>query len=84
MTLTLKLYGTPQCRRYQRMRNNARQALDRLDDRARLEEINDTARLSQHNPLDLPFLALDGQVIARRNPPTVTQILDSLRTLENK
>jgi hypothetical protein len=34
-----------------------------------LKEINDADRLSQSNPLDLPRLYLNGELIAARNPP---------------
>lgn len=83
MTTTLKLYGTPQCRRYQRMLENTRQAITRLRGDFRIQEIQDTSQLSQHNPLDLPLLMLNGQVLASRNPPTAKEIIRRIQNYRN-
>ncbi len=74
----LQLFGAPQCRRYQRMRAQALQACARVAG-CQLEEVNDTERLAQHNPLDLPLLVWQGEVIFRRNPPTADEIVARLQ-----
>jgi hypothetical protein len=64
----IQLWGTPQCRRYQKMRTAVQKAAAALGLEIELQEINDTDQLSQSNPLDLPRLCLEGEVIASRNP----------------
>jgi len=65
----IELWGTPQCRRYQKMRTSVQDAAAALGLEFELQEINDSGQLAQSNPLDLPRLCLDGEVIASRNPP---------------
>jgi hypothetical protein len=67
--ITIRLLGTPQCRRYQRMRDVALKTAEQLGLEIHLDEINDTERLSQSNPFDLPRLYLNGELFATRNPP---------------
>jgi hypothetical protein len=67
--LKAQLFGPPQCRRYQKIRVAALEAAAELGLEIELIEINDADRLSQSNPLDLPRLYLNGELIAARNPP---------------
>ncbi|GAB4419380.1 MAG: hypothetical protein Kow002_06920 [Anaerolineales bacterium] len=76
--LSLRLFGTPACRRYQRMRTAALEVAAELGLEVELEEINDTDRLAQSNPLDLPRLAVNGEVIVSRNPPKVNVLRQKL------
>lgn len=76
--LSLQLFGTPQCRRYQKMRAAALEAAAELGWEIEIEEINDTGRLAQSSPLDLPRLAVNGEVIASRNPPKVNALRQKL------
>ncbi|HEB64043.1 MAG TPA: thioredoxin family protein [Chloroflexi bacterium] len=82
MTHLIQLYGTPQCRRYKRMRQRVLQAMKKADIPYRLEEITDSGRLSRDNPLRLPRLVLDGREIAVQNVPTAEEILRHLSTLQ--
>ena len=68
MTISLQLFGAPQCHRYQKMRVQALEVAAQLGLAVQLEEVNDSERLSQINPLDLPRLVANGTVIASRNP----------------
>lgn len=67
--VTVTLYGTPSCRRYQRMRELVIREAERLGVPIQLDEIGDTKRLSQINPLSLPRLYIGGDLIASQNPP---------------
>ncbi len=64
----IELLGTPQCRRYQKMRTAVQEAAAALGLEIELQEINDADQLAQSNPPDLPRLCLDGELIAVRNP----------------
>jgi len=78
MTPSLQLYGTPNCRRYQRMRANVLQAISQADETYELLEINDSERLSKHNPLSLPKLMQHGKTLAAGNPISVEKLFDEL------
>jgi len=65
----VELLGTSQCRRYQKMRTAVWEAAAEIGLEIELEEINDVTQLSQSNPLDLPRLYINGELIAARNPP---------------
>lgn len=75
----IELFGTPQCRRYQRMRTVILEAALELRLEIELEEINHTDQLSQSNPLNLPRLVPNGELIASRNPPNVNVFKEKLR-----
>jgi hypothetical protein len=76
--IPVKLVGTPACRRYQRMHESVLREADRLGIPMQLEEIGDTESLSKINPLSLPRLYINDQLIASQNPPRVEQITNML------
>lgn len=63
------LCGAPSCRRYRRMKENLLREAGRLSIEVALREVNETGRLSEFNPLSLPRLYLDGDLVASQNPP---------------
>ncbi len=71
---TATLFGTPSCRRYQKMRKLVVEEAARLDLSIQIEEISETAQLTQFNPLSLPRLYINGNLVASQNPPKVAQI----------
>lgn len=73
MTL-VTLYGTPSCRRYQRMREMVINASQRLGVPIELQEVGDTGSLSQINPLSLPRLYIRERLVASQNPPRVQEV----------
>ena len=78
--LKVELFGTPQCRRYQKMRTAVQETAAVLGLEIEFEEINDSNQLSQSNPLDLPRLYLNGELIALRNPPKSKALVDQIRS----
>jgi hypothetical protein len=62
------------------MRVVALETATELDLEIELEEINDTEQLSRSNPLDLPRLYLNGELIASRNPPKSKSLVEQLRS----
>ena len=76
----IELFGTPQCRRYQKMHSAVKEAMAELGMEIELVEINDSDQLSQSNPLDLPRLYLNGELIALRNPPKSKALVDQIRS----
>lgn len=77
------LYGTPTCRRYQKMRKLLVEEAARLNIAIDIQEANETSQLERLNPLDLPRLYVNGHLIASRNPPTTTHLAEIL-TQESK
>jgi len=78
--IKIALFGTPQCRRYQKMRTAVQEAAAELGMEIQLEEINDSDQLSQSNPLDLPRLYLNGELIAVRNPLKSKTLVEQMRS----
>jgi len=77
--LTVTLYGTPACRRYQRMRDVVVAEAERLGIAIRVEEIGDVEQLSKINPLSLPRLYIAGDLVASQNPPKAQAIENVLK-----
>lgn len=75
--ITIKLMGTPVCRRYQRMRDMVVNEAERLGIPIELDEISDTEQLSQINPLSLPRLYIGDELVASQNPPKA-QVLEQV------
>ena len=73
-SVVIQLWGSPTCRRYQRMREAVLATARRLDVSLRLEEVNDAGRLASVNPLHLPQLRMGERVLARGNPPSADAI----------
>ncbi len=78
--LTATLYGTPSCRRYRRMKSRLLQAARQSGAALHLEEVTDAEALARFNPLSLPRLYLNGDLLAERNPPATEVILHHLRS----
>ena len=76
--LTVTLYGTPSCRRYQRMQKLVLDEAARLNNSIQVNEISDTAQLVQFSPLSLPRLYINDKLVASQNPPKVEQITKML------
>jgi hypothetical protein len=72
--ISITLYGTPSCRRYKKMRQLVLDEAVRLNISIHLDEIIETAQLVQFNPLSLPRLYINDQLVAMQNPPRVEQI----------
>lgn len=79
MAPTLKLFETPQCRRYQKMRTMVFETAAELGVDIQLKEFNDIERLSQSNPLSLPRLYINETLIASRNPPKAKFLAEKLQ-----
>jgi hypothetical protein len=62
------------------MRTAAQEAAAELGMEIELEEINDADQLAQSNPLDLPRLYLNGELIAVRNPPKSKTLVEQMRS----
>lgn len=77
--LTVTLYGTPACRRYQKMRDLVFAAAERLGIAIHMEEIGDIEQLSKINPLNLPRLYIAGDLVASQNPPKAQMIENMLK-----
>jgi hypothetical protein len=67
--VTVKLMGAPTCRRYQKMRTRVTEEAKRLKIAIQVEEVNDTETLSRFNPLSMPRLYINGELVASQNPP---------------
>lgn len=76
--ITVTLYGTPACRRYQKMRDLVVAEANRLWIAIQVEEVGDTAQLSKINPLSLPHLYIGDELVASQNPPKAQVIVDVL------
>ncbi len=78
--IRVKLYGSPNCRRYRRMRELILEQAQRLGIQFDLVEIGDTESLSRINPLSLPCLYINERLIASSNPPTPQELEEALRS----
>ena len=76
--LTATLYGTPTCRRYQKMHKLVLDEAARLNLPIEINEISETAQLLQFSPLSLPRLYINDKLVASQNPPKVVQITKML------
>ncbi len=76
--LTVTLYGTLSCRRYQRMQKLVVDEATRLNIPIQVNEISETEQLVQFSPLSLPRLYINDKLVASQNPPKVEQITKML------
>ena len=85
--LTITLYSTPICRRYQKMRRLALDEAVRLNLTIQTDEISAIDQLMEFSPLRLLGLSVNGQIVASQNLPKVEQMTEcfvqekDLRTL---
>jgi hypothetical protein len=77
--IPVKLIGTPTCRRYQRMKKVLLDAAERTQIFVDLNEIEEIEVLEKFNPLCLPRLYVNDELIASQNPPSVEKIVQFLR-----
>jgi hypothetical protein len=77
------LYGTPSCRRYQKMRNVILAEAQKLGTEIQLVEVGDTGSLSKINPLSLPRLYVGDELLASQNPPKPEAAAQALRKMMN-
>ena len=70
----VKIIGTPECRRYQKMRQLVVNEAARINLPIQIDEINEMEQLWQFNPISLPRLYINGNLVASQNPPSVKQI----------
>ncbi len=77
--MNVKLFGTPACRRYQRMRELILAEAQRLGVEIELTEIGDTESLSKINPLSLPRLYVGDELVASQNPPRAQEIARAMQ-----
>ena len=72
--ITVTLYGTSACHRYQKMKKLVLDESVRLNLPVKMDEVSETAQLVQFSPLSLPRLYINDQLIASQNPPRAEQI----------
>lgn len=72
--ITVTLYGTPFCRRYQKMHKLVQDEAVRLNLSIKMDEVSETAQLVQFSPLSLPRLYIGDELIASQNPPKAQEI----------
>ncbi len=72
--ITVTLYGTPTCRRYQKMHKLVLDEAAQLNLPVQVDEVSETAQLVQFSPLSLPRLYINDKLVASQNPPKVEQI----------
>lgn len=80
--ITISLYGSPDCRRYQTMRQLVVSEAARLNLNIHIDEYCETEQLVQFNPISLPRLYINGTLAASQNPPNARQIAIFLRPEE--
>ncbi len=75
----VKIIGAPECRRYQKMRQLVLNEASRLNVPIQIDEITEMEQLWQFNPISLPRLYINGNLVASQNPPNVKQIAKFLK-----
>jgi hypothetical protein len=70
----VQIIGSPDCRRYQRMRQLVLSEAAHLNLHIQIDEVTQVEQLWQFNPISLPRLYINGQLVASQNPPSVKQI----------
>ncbi len=80
---TITLYGTPSCRRYQKMRDVILTEAQKLGAEIRFVEIGDTESLSKINPLSLPRLYIGDELLASQNPPRAEDVAQILKGISH-
>ncbi len=79
--IEVRLMGTPNCHRYQRMRDLILAEAKKLGVEIQLTEIGDTESLSKINPLSLPRLYIGDELIASQNPPKADVIVQTFKSI---
>lgn len=78
-TIKATLYGTATCRRYQRMKTALLEAAEKTQTALTLKEVEELKALEQFNPLSLPRLYLNDELVASQNPPKVEVVIRFLQ-----
>jgi len=81
--VNVRVLGLPDCRRYQKMRTAVIQEAEKLGIRLNIEEISDYETLMQFNPISLPRLYIQGDLIASQNPPKSLEIDQALQKVKS-
>jgi hypothetical protein len=81
--IDIRLIGSPICRRYQMMRTSVIHEAEKLGIRFAINEIGYIESLAQFNPLSLPRLYIQGDLIASKNPPKPQDIALALQKVWN-
>ena len=72
--ITVTLYGTSACHRYQKMKKLVLDESVRLTLPVKMDEVSETAQLVQFSPLSLPRLYVQDELVASQNPPRRQEI----------
>lgn len=74
------LYGTPTCRRYQRMKTALLDAAERTQISITIQDVEELEALEKFSPLSLPRLYINDEMVASQNPPSVEKIVQFLES----
>ena len=72
--VSVQIIGSPECRRYQRMRQLILSEAARLNLHIQIDEVTQVEQLWQFNPISLPRLYINGTLVASQNPPSIKQM----------
>ena len=67
--ITVSLYGTPACHRYQKMKKLVLDESARINLPIKIDEVSETSQLVQFSPLSLPRLYINDQLVASQTRP---------------
>ena len=81
--VNVRLLGLPDCRRYQKMRTAVIHEAEKLGIQLNIEEISDYETLMRFNPISLPRLYIQGELIASQNPPKPLEIVQALQKVKS-
>ena len=79
----VRLLGLPDCRRYQKMLTAVIHEAEKLGIQLNIEEISDYETLMRFNPISLPRLYIQGELIASQNPPKPLKIVQALQKVKS-
>jgi hypothetical protein len=82
--IKFRLYGVSSCRRYVKMRTIVTNEAKRLGIELNLEEIDELESLSQFNPLSLPRLYIQDNLVALQNPPRPREVVLALLEMDQR
>lgn|GEM_PF-1473259 len=82
--IKIRLYGVSSCRRYIKMRSIVTNEAKRLGIEINIEEIDELEALSQFNPLSLPRLYIQDNLVASQNPPQPREVALALMEMDQR
>jgi hypothetical protein len=80
--IAIRLYGVSSCHRYIKMHTIVTNEAKRLGIEIDTEEIDDIDAISQFNPLSLPRLYIQGNLVASQNPPRPREVALALSEMD--